>query len=72
MISKPLWIDPYTTAAPQESPESQPGPAPTLSPELRQAYIAQAAYFRAARRGFAPGCELEDWLAAEAEVDKKL
>lgn len=31
-------------------------------------WIAQAAYFRAEKRGFTPGCELDDWLAAEAEV----
>lgn len=29
--------------------------------------IATAAYFRAERRGFAPGNELADWLQAEAE-----
>jgi hypothetical protein len=34
--------------------------------------IAQAAYLRAERRGFAPGGEAEDWLAAEAEVDALL
>ncbi len=31
--------------------------------------IARLAYFRAERRGFAPGGEVQDWLAAEAEVD---
>jgi hypothetical protein len=35
----------------------------------REAMIARAAYFRAEQRGFAPGHELEDWLAAEAEID---
>jgi hypothetical protein len=30
--------------------------------------VAEAAYFRAERRGFLPGAEIEDWLAAEAEV----
>lgn len=30
--------------------------------------IATAAYFRALQRGFEPGHELEDWLAAEAEM----
>jgi hypothetical protein len=35
---------------------------------LRQAMIADAAYFRAEKRGFAPGHEFEDWLAAEIEV----
>jgi len=43
-----------------------------MGPELRSALIAEAAFFRAERRGFAPGNELEDWLAAESEVDAKL
>ncbi|AUB82562.1 DUF2934 domain-containing protein [Candidatus Thiodictyon syntrophicum] len=30
--------------------------------------ISQAAYFRAQRRGFAPGHEVDDWIAAEQEV----
>jgi hypothetical protein len=34
--------------------------------------IAEAAYLRAERRGFAAGNEEEDWLAAEAEVDRLL
>jgi hypothetical protein len=32
--------------------------------------IAEAAYYRAAERGFAPGRELEDWLEAEAQIAK--
>jgi hypothetical protein len=32
------------------------------------ALTAERAYFIAERRGFAPGHELEDWLAAEREV----
>jgi hypothetical protein len=35
----------------------------------REARIAEAAYWRAERRGFAAGQELDDWLAAEKEVD---
>ena len=31
--------------------------------------IAEAAYRRAERRGFAPGRELDDWLSAEREYD---
>ena len=34
----------------------------------RRALIAQAAYYRAEKRGFAPGRELDDWLAAESEI----
>jgi len=43
---------------------------PTLSKES-SAYrelVALAAYYRAERRGFAPGGEVEDWIEAEREV----
>src|SRR5262249_45407177 len=36
--------------------------------DLRHAMIAEAAYYRAERRGFEPGHELEDWIAAEGEI----
>ena len=42
------------------------------SAEERQQMIAVAAYFRAQGRNFEPGQEVEDWLAAEAEIDEKL
>ncbi|MDZ7652491.1 MAG: DUF2934 domain-containing protein [Burkholderiaceae bacterium] len=45
-------------------PESSP-PQPAVG--LR-AQIAERAYLRAQLRGFAPGQELDDWLAAEAEI----
>lgn len=38
--------------------------------DTREARIAEAAYWRAERRGFAPGHELEDWLSAEREIDE--
>lgn len=34
----------------------------------RHAMTAEAAYYRAQKRGFEAGHELEDWLAAEEEV----
>jgi hypothetical protein len=40
-----------------------------LERNVRHEQIAQAAYFRAERRGFKAGHELDDWLAAESEVD---
>ena len=43
-----------------------------VDPPQRAALIARAAYFRALDRGFAPGHELEDWLAAESQVDADL
>jgi hypothetical protein len=32
--------------------------------------VAVAAYFRSLGRGFEPGHELEDWLAAENEIQE--
>lgn len=32
--------------------------------------IAEAAYFRAERRGFQGGCPMEDWLEAEHEISQ--
>jgi hypothetical protein len=43
-----------------------------VADQRRRTLIARAAYFRARRRGFAPGHALDDWLAAEAEVDQQL
>jgi hypothetical protein len=43
-----------------------------VSAEERQRMIEVAAYLRAEQRGFLPGYEAEDWLAAEMEVDRKL
>jgi len=37
----------------------------------RHECIAAEAYRIAAQRGFAPGAELDDWLAAEAAVDQR-
>jgi hypothetical protein len=34
----------------------------------RMCRVAEVAYYKAAARGFEPGHELEDWLAAEREV----
>jgi hypothetical protein len=35
----------------------------------RHRRIQEAAYHRAEKRGFDPGHALEDWIAAEAEID---
>jgi hypothetical protein len=41
-----------------------------FSLEQREAMIRDAAYYHYAKRGYAPGHELEDWLAAEAEIER--
>lgn len=40
------------------------------SVEERERLIREWAYFRAQRRGFVPGFEEEDWLAAERELER--
>jgi hypothetical protein len=59
-------------ASPQTS-EAAPGAGlgadgASSSSESRYEIIARSAYYRAERRGFAPGYEVEDWLEAEREV----
>jgi hypothetical protein len=39
----------------------------TVQPE----HIAEAAYYKAMARGFAPGNEIDDWLNAEADLSKR-
>ena len=69
----PVTDDSTTRAArARRSPPVVMPPRPKLTPEARHALIAEAAYLRAERRGFEPGHETEDWLAAEAEVDALL
>ena len=48
------------------------GRKPDFSPEQRRCHVEIAAYFMAERHGFTPGHEREDWLAAEAEIDRML
>ncbi|MEJ5211801.1 MAG: DUF2934 domain-containing protein [Burkholderiales bacterium] len=57
-------------------PEAMQGPQAAagvtwrgLPLEVREAMIREAAYYLAEKRGFAPGHELDDWLAAEAALD---
>jgi hypothetical protein len=43
-----------------------------MTDDVRRQLVAAEAYFRAERRGFVAGNELEDWIAAEAVVDSQL
>jgi hypothetical protein len=67
---------PARTDAPRPSARVRRSPTEparlALTPEARRTMIAEGAYLRAERRGFAPGHETEDWLAAEEEVDALL
>ena len=52
---------------------AEPAPSRTETPpQERRHMIAVAAYLKAEQRGFAPGHEVEDWTAAEKEIDTLL
>lgn len=67
--------DATKTPTPRPAPE-KPNPSVKesgrFSPEDRMRLIAEAAYFKAERRGFSNGGELGDWFEAEAEVNALL
>jgi hypothetical protein len=44
--------------------------SPLIPASLRNDMVREAAYFRAQARGFTHGRELEDWIAAEQEIDE--
>lgn len=54
-------------AKPARSRAKKPAVVPL---EQRRNYIEVAAYHIAERRGFAPGNPLDDWIQAEAEIDR--
>jgi hypothetical protein len=53
------------TAGTAEDPRS-------LDRDARHSLVAAEAYYRAERRGFTAGHELEDWVAAERVIDSAL
>ena len=46
--------------------------ATVITPEQREHMIAEAAYYIAAHRNFQGGDPGQDWLQAEAEIDRSL
>ena len=48
---------------------SKAAPNRAVDPATKQRMIAEAAYYRAERRGFAPGHDLDDWYEAEASIE---
>jgi hypothetical protein len=63
-------------AVKKTSPKKAQRPAPAvpsrITHEARWHMIAEAAYWRAEKRGFSGGGEVDDWLAAEADIDGQL
>lgn len=62
-------MDNETPAAANEPQVARP-----TMPSAAEMYemIAEAAYYRAQKRGFTPGLEAQDWVDAEAEVMERV
>ncbi|MBW6494033.1 MAG: DUF2934 domain-containing protein [Burkholderiaceae bacterium] len=61
-----------STTVKNGTPESVAEKNPPVTAEERYRMIAEAAYFRAGKRGFLGGDVAEDWLQAEVEIDRML
>ena len=75
--TKPAVVRRPTKAAAENKPSKRAtrapaGRKPEVNPEQRRRHVELAAYFMAERHGFTPGREHQDWLAAEAEIDRML
>lgn len=75
--SKPEGKKAPSASAPKSAAakKSQPDPSASaqkmpVTPEQRYQMIAEAAYFRAEKRGFVGGDSALDWVEAEAEIDR--
>lgn len=69
-VKKPAAAKPKVEAS--AKPVRSRAKKPTIGQEQRRNYIEVAAYYIAARRDFAPGDPLQDWVEAEAEIDRLL
>ena len=67
-----LTPDSGTQAPEQPEPPVAENAQGKIDPQARHRMISEAAYRLYARRGYVEGFELEDWMQAEAEVDRQL
>ncbi len=74
--AKAKTYTPPAAEAPSEeavgNPDGEATTPTTADPAMRNEMVSRAAYFRAERRGFTGGSALQDWLEAEAEIDRLL
>jgi hypothetical protein len=57
---------------PAASADPSPVREEPIDPAHRHLMIAEAAFFIAQARGFAPSQDVDDWLAAEREIEQQL
>ncbi len=68
-VKKGAATAPATSGAGKSTPPGETTASSAVSPEERNRMVAEAAYYIAEHRGFAESSPLEDWCAAEAQID---
>jgi hypothetical protein len=66
-VVKDVPVTPKKVAAPKKA---APAAKPAMSADQRNNYVEVAAFYIAERRGFAAANPADDWIAAEAEIDR--
>ena len=61
-----------STVPPSAEAALPPEGAASKDPAQHRVMIAEAAFYIAQARGFTPSQELDDWLAAEREIEQRL
>jgi len=70
--TNPAAREQAVNSAPVATPAASGDGSTAFSPAERWEMIAIAAYRRAEQRGFSGGSAEQDWLEAEAEIDREL
>ncbi|MEN6587024.1 MAG: DUF2934 domain-containing protein [Sulfuricella sp.] len=65
-------VTPKATTAAKKPAATKAKAKKSVTPEQRYLMICEAAFYKAERRGFSPENEIQDWLDAEAEINKML
>lgn len=63
---------PKTPAPQKKAVKAVSGKMANLTAEQRRYYVEVAAYYIAERRGFHGGSQVDDWVQAEAEIERLL
>ncbi len=72
-VSAPRTEKPVSKqAATAKSTPTMSGKKNTVTSEERHHMISTAAYFRAKKRGFTDGSEIDNWIFGEAQIDALL
>jgi len=71
-MGESTFTEPLPPRPPNFDPLRFAQPVVVISEMERRKMIADAAYYRALSRDFESGHEVQDWLEAEAEVDRRL